>query len=69
MNCSQILERKAKTNWEKAAFSPESLEAKLDEIRAESRLWAALKTSASPSSPRHLDRDLAQTPVSSPRWG
>jgi len=69
MNCSQLLERKSTTNWEKPAFSPQSLEAKLDEIRAESRLWAALKPSPTPSNSRQLDQAPAQTPVSTPRWG
>jgi len=68
MNCSQLLERKAATNWEKSAFSPQSLEAKLNEIRAESRLWAALKSSSSPPASRRVDGAPDQTPVSPPRW-
>ncbi len=66
MNCSQLLERKAATNWEKSAFTPQSLEAKLNEIRSESQLWAALRPS--PSNERS-DRTLPQTPFATPRWG
>ena len=68
MNCSQILERKAATNWEKP-ISPQSLEAKLNEIRAESRLWAALKPSAPSANGARSNRALPQTPVAAPRWG
>jgi hypothetical protein len=69
MNCSQLLERKATTNWEKPGFSPQSLEARFNEIRAESRLWAALKPSPSPSNSHEPDRAATLRPVSTPRWG
>jgi len=68
MNCSQLLERKAATNWEKPAFSPQSLEVKLNEIRAESRMWAALKPAAPTQASPRFDRTTASAPTPTLRW-
>lgn len=65
MNCSQLLERRATTNWEKSASSLRNLEAHLNELRPESRPWAIARPSVSSSS----DRALPQRPVSTPRLG
>jgi hypothetical protein len=65
MNCSQLLERRATTNWEKSASSLRNLEAHLNELRPESRPWGVSRPTVSSSS----DRILAQRPASSARIG
>lgn len=64
MNCSQLLERKALTNWEKSASSLQKLEARLNELRSEVRPWGLSRPSAQPS-----DRNFSQRPMSTARLG
>jgi hypothetical protein len=59
MNCSQLLERKATTNWEKSASSHRGLEAHPDGLRSETRPWGLPR--AANSSPS--ERVLVQRPV------
>jgi hypothetical protein len=64
MNCSQLLERRATTNWEKPAASLQKLEAHLNELRSESRPWGLLRPAT--QSP---DRNFSQAPISPARLG
>ena len=64
MNCSQLLVRKATTNWEKSAASIQKLEAHLNELRSEARPWGSSR--ATTSAP---DRTFSQRPISPARLG
>lgn len=63
MNCSQLLDRRTTTNWEKSASTFRHLTERLSELGSAIRPWVQSAPSAS-SSP---DRILAQKPMTSVR--
>jgi len=64
MNCSQLLERRATTNWEKSASPLQKLEAHLSQLRSETRPWGLSKPSTS-----SIDRNFSPRPISPARVG
>jgi hypothetical protein len=52
MNCSQLLERRAITNWERSTQSLKNQAENQAEVRSEPRPWGPAKTSGAISSDR-----------------
>jgi hypothetical protein len=60
MNCSQLLEPRAKTNWERSTPSIRDMGEKFSELRSALRPWGQ----SGPSSVGSADPILAQKPLS-----
>ena len=63
MNCSQLLEPRAKTNWERSTSSARDLGEKLSELRSVLRPWGQPRPAMSSST----DPIFAQKPMSPAR--
>jgi hypothetical protein len=63
MNCSQLLERRATTNWERSTPSLRERRENLNELQSAPRPWGLSRsTAASPA-----DRIFSQKPAFPPR--
>jgi hypothetical protein len=63
MNCSQLLDRRATTNWEKSASTFRNLTERLSELGSAIRPWVQ----PTPSDPSPADRIFSQKPMSPAR--
>jgi hypothetical protein len=63
MNCSQLLEKRATTNWERSTPSPREVRENLSELRSQPRPWGMSRPSAASSA----ERTFSQRPFSSVR--
>jgi hypothetical protein len=64
MNCSQLLERRATTNWERATPSLRDRRENMIELQSAPRPWGLSRSAG--SSP--ADRIFAQKPAFPTRW-
>ena len=64
MNCSQLLERRAITNWERTTQALKNQAQNQAEVRSEPRPWGPVKNSGSISA----DRFFTHSAMSPTRW-
>jgi hypothetical protein len=64
MNCSQLLERRAITNWERTTQSLKNQAQNQAEVRSEPRPWGSVKNSGSTSA----DRFFTHPAMPPTRW-